>query len=370
MSEPAEGVIPVGEVVAGSCVEVMRRWPDRSVDLVFADPPYNLQLRGELQRPDRSLVLGVDDDWDRFSSFEAYDDFTRAWLTECRRLLKDDGAIWVIGSYHNIFRVGAIMMDLGFWILNDVIWHKSNPMPNFRGTRFQNATETLIWAKKSVDQQRSTFNYEALKNANDDLQMQNVWHIPLCIGNERLRTADGRKAHATQKPEALLHRVLFATTRPDDLVLDPFMGSGTTGAVARRLGRRFVGIDQSAEYVALARQRIAAVPPADPADPALAMPSRRRAPRVAFARLIEAGHIAIGQRVLSHDRRISATVRADGHLQHEAADGSIHRVAALAQQKLAANGWDFWHIEDPSGALISIDDLRARYRTEAGIAAE
>src|SRR6201997_1602188 len=251
-------------IIVGDCVAEMAKLPERSVDLVFADPPYNLQLGGDLLRPDNSKVDAVDDDWDRFESFEAYDTFTKAWLKECRRVLKDDGAIWVIGSYHNIFRVGATLQDLGFWILNDIVWRKSNPMPNFKGTRFTNAHETLIWAAKSRGGRRYTFNYDAMKMANDELQMRSDWTLPLCTGEERIKTAEGLKAHPTQKPEALLHRVILASSKPGDLILDPFFGTGTTGAAAKRLGRRFIGIERETAYVELARERISRVTPAAP----------------------------------------------------------------------------------------------------------
>src|ERR1700757_2363691 len=257
---------PAETIIQGDCLEELARLPDRSIDLVFADPPYNLQLGGELLRPDNSKVDAVDDDWDRFESFAAYDAFTIAWLTECRRVLKDDGALWVIGSYHNIFRVGAILQDLGFWILNDVIWRKSNPMPNFKGTRFTNAHETLIWASKSRSGKRYTFNYDAMKMANDELQMRSDWTLALCTGEERIKDAKGQKAHPTQKPESLLHRVILSSSKPGDVVLDPFFGVGTTGAAAKRLGRRFIGIEREAEYIALAKERIAKVVPVAPAD--------------------------------------------------------------------------------------------------------
>src|SRR6185437_8124530 len=228
-------------ILNGDCLEEMAGLPEASIDLVFADPPYNLQLRGELQRPDQSRVDGVDADWDKFAGFAEYDRFTRDWLGAARRLLKPDGALWVIGTYHNVFRIGAILQDLGFWMLNDVVWRKSNPMPNFRGRRFTNAHETLLWCARGRES-KYTFNYEAMKALNDELQMRSDWFIPVCGGPERLKGGDGAKAHPTQKPEALLHRVILASTRPGDTVLDPFFGTGTTGAVAKRLGRGFIGI--------------------------------------------------------------------------------------------------------------------------------
>lgn len=365
-AEAAQAALPVNEIIEGSCLEVLARLPERSVDLIFADPPYNLQLDRELLRPNQSVVDGVDADWDQFADFAAYDRFTADWLRACRRVLKDEGTIWVIGSYHNIFRVGALMMDLGYWLLNDIIWHKHNPMPNFHGTRFQNATETLIWAKKSREQARYTFNYQAMKQFNEEKQMQNVWHIPLCTGPERLKL-EGKKAHPTQKPEALLYRVLLAASKPGDLVLDPFFGTGTTGAVAKRLGRNYLGIELAPDYVALARARIAALPQANYAAEVLSTPSKRAAPRVSFGQLIEAQYVAVGQIVWAKDRRVSALVKADSQLLWQAQSGSIHRIAALAQGRPAANGWEYWYCEQADGSLLSIDVLRERYRREHGL---
>ncbi|MCS6887458.1 MAG: DNA methyltransferase [Chloroflexus sp.] len=354
--------LPIDQILCGNCLDILPQFPAQSVDLIFADPPYNLQLRTELRRPNQTIVDGVDDDWDKFTDVQAYDAFTRAWLTACRRVLKESGTIWVIGSYHNIFRVGAIMMDLGFWILNDVIWHKTNPMPNFRGTRFQNATETLIWAKKSAEQRTYTFNYHAMKHFNDDKQMQNVWRIPICTGAERLKI-NGQKAHSTQKPEALLYRVLSASSHPGDIVLDPFFGSGTTGAVAKKLRRHFIGIEQDPAYVTLARERIEAiVAPVD--ETLLVTPSRRAAPRVPFGELIAAGYVQVGQRLWSRDRAVMAIVKADGYVVWNGISGSIHAIAAKAQGKPASNGWEYWYVEDNSGQLTSIDELRERYRAE------
>lgn len=355
--------LPIDQIICGNCLDILSKLPDQSVDLIFADPPYNLQLRNELRRPNQTLVEGVDDEWDKFPDLTAYDAFSRAWLRECRRILKDSGTIWVIGTYHNIFRVGTIMMDLGFWILNDVIWHKVNPMPNFRGARFQNATETLIWAKKSADQKTYTFNYQAMKHLNDDKQMQNVWHIPLCTGAERIKI-DGRKAHATQKPEALLYRVILASSQPGDVVLDPFFGSGTTGAVAKRLHRHYLGIERDPTYVAIARDRLAAITPVAVDHQLLTTPSKRDAPRVAFGQLIAAGYITVGQQISSRDRSVIATVKADGHVVWNGVSGSIHAIAARAQNKPAFNGWEYWFVEDADGSLISIDELRERYRAE------
>ena len=353
---------PSARILIGDCVAEMAKLPAASVDLVFADPPYNLQLQGDLKRPDNSRVDAVDDDWDKFASFSAYDDFTRAWLVACRRAMKPNGTLWVIGSYHNIFRVGALMQDLGFWILNDIVWRKSNPMPNFRGRRFTNAHETLIWAARDADKRNYTFNYEALKAGNDDIQMRSDWLIPLCTGEERLKGGDGKKLHPTQKPEALLARVILAASRPDDLVLDPFCGTGTTGAVARRLRRRFVGIERAADYAAAAEARIAAAEPLP--EPALAtFMTAREAPRVPFAALIERGLVTPGIKLVDSKRRHRALVRADGALALGEAVGSIHRIGALVQGLEACNGWTFWHVETPQGLTV-IDALRAQVRAE------
>ncbi len=358
-SEP----LPLDVVMPGDCIEVMQGLPAESVDLIFADPPYNLQLRGDLHRPDNSRVDGVDDQWDRFASFEAYDDFTRRWLASARRLLKPDGAIWVIGSYHNVFRLGAALQDAGFWILNDVIWRKSNPMPNFRGKRLTNAHETLIWAAKS-DQSRYTFNYEAMKALNEGIQMRSDWVIPLCTGGERLKTAAGDKAHPTQKPEALLHRVLVASTRSGDVVLDPFFGTGTTGAVAKRLGRRFVGIEQDAGYRAAAEARLAAVRRLDAEAAAISTPKRAE-PRIAFGQLVERGMLAAGETLVSLNGRHAARIRADGTLVASEVRGSIHQVGAALEGAPSCNGWTYWHFRR-DGVSVPIDFLRQQVRAEMG----
>jgi modification methylase len=349
-------------VLEGDCVEVMQRLPEDSCDLVFADPPYNLQLEGELRRPDNSKVDAVDDAWDQFESFADYDRFTRAWLTPARRVLKDSGAIWVIGSYHNIFRVGTILQDLGFWILNDVVWRKSNPMPNFRGRRYTNAHETLIWAAKARDGKNYTFNYEAMKSLNDDLQMRSDWTLPICAGAERLKDPQGAKAHSTQKPESLLHRVVVGSTRRGDVILDPFFGSGTTGAVARRLGRHFIGVERDPGYARLARERIAAVEPV-PDDALEITRSKRAEARIPFGWVVERGLLPPGTVLEGHTRRHTAKVRADGSLVCADATGSIHRIAAHVQGLDACNGWTFWHYQD-AGRKLSIDVLRQRLRAE------
>jgi len=353
-------------ILIGDCVAEMAKLPAASVDLVFADPPYNLQLQGDLKRPDDSRVDAVDDDWDQFSSFSAYDDFTRAWLTACRRLMKPSATLWVIGSYHNIFRVGAILQDLDFWILNDIVWRKSNPMPNFRGRRFTNAHETLIWAARDAAKRNYTFNYEALKAGNDDIQMRSDWLIPLCTGEERLKGGDGKKLHPTQKPETLLGRVILAASQLDDLVLDPFCGTGTTGAVAHRLRRRFIGVERLAEYAAAAEARIAATEPLP--EPTLAtFMTARDAPRVPFSALLERGLVTPGIKLVDAKKRHCALVRADGAIALGEAVGSIHRIGALAQGLEACNGWTFWHVETPQGLTV-IDALRAQVRAEMGAA--
>ncbi len=347
-------------ILRGDCIEVLKGLPDKSVDMVFADPPYNLQLGGDLLRPDNSKVDAVDDDWDKFDSFAAYDAFTRAWLGECRRVLKDEGSLWVIGSYHNIFRLGAAMQDLGFWVLNDIIWRKSNPMPNFKGTRFTNAHETLIWAAKSREQKRYTFNYDALKAFNEDTQMRSDWTLALCTGNERLKDEDGAKAHPTQKPEALLHRVLLSASRVGDVVLDPFFGTGTTGAAAKRLGRHFIGIERDETYARLAEKRIKAVIPAAPED-LVVTGSKKAEPKVPFGALVEAGLLAPGDKLYCPKGEREARVRADGSLVSGALTGSIHKLGALLENAPACNGWTYWRFKTDTG-LRPIDALRAEIR--------
>ncbi|WP_269714486.1 site-specific DNA-methyltransferase [Caulobacter sp. NIBR2454] len=349
-------------IIQGDCIEQMNALPEKSVDLIFADPPYNLQLGGDLLRPDNSKVDAVDDHWDQFESFAAYDAFTRDWLKAARRVLKDDGALWVIGSYHNIFRVGVAVQDLGFWILNDVIWRKSNPMPNFKGTRFTNAHETMIWAAKSRGGKRYTFNYDAMKMANDDVQMRSDWTLPLCTGDERIKNAAGDKAHPTQKPEALLHRVILSSTKPGDVVLDPFFGVGTTGAAAKRLGRQFVGIERETEYVEIARDRISKVIPIAPEDLQV-MGSKRAEPRVPFGHIVEAGLLQPGDMLFDPKGERAAKVRADGSLVVGDLAGSIHKVGAMVQSAPACNGWTYWHFKTDKG-LAPIDVLRAKVRAE------
>lgn len=352
--------LPLNSILAGDCIEVMQSLPEGSIDLVFADPPYNLQLKGDLHRPDNSRVDAVDDEWDSFASFGAYDQFTRDWLAAARRLLKPDGAIWVIGSYHNIFRVGAALQDAGFWILNDVVWRKSNPMPNFRGKRFTNAHETMIWASKA-EGAKYTFNYEALKALNEGIQMRSDWVLPLCTGHERLKDANGEKAHPTQKPEALLHRVLVGSTHAGDVVLDPFFGTGTTGAVAKMLGRNFIGIEREAAYREAAEKRLAKVRKFE-ADALEVSQSKRAAPRVPFGQLVERGMLRPGE-VLVNPRGQTAKVRADGTLIADEFKGSIHQVGAALEGAPSCNGWTYWMFRR-EGKEIPIDLLRQQIRAE------
>lgn len=353
--------LPVDAILIGDSLQILATLPDRSVDLVFADPPYNLQLQQELWRPNMTLVDAVDDEWDQFGSFQEYDRFTETWLRECRRVLKDTGTIWVIGSYHNIFRVGKIMMDLGYWILNDVVWIKSNPMPNFRGVRFTNAHETLIWAKKSRDQKRYTFNYEAMRNLNDEKQMRSDWELPLCTGSERIKV-NGEKAHTTQKPESLLYRVILSSSNPGDVVLDPFFGTGTTGAVAKRLHRHWVGIERDPEYARVAQERIDAVVPALFDEASLVTPTKRAAKRIPFGRMVEEGFLQPGDTLYLDRTRGEAQVTADGSIRSNGVSGSIHKVGAHLLGLPALNGWEHWYFRDESGALRVIDELRARLR--------
>jgi len=356
----AAPALPLNTILAGDCIDVMRGLPEASVDLIFADPPYNLQLKGALHRPNNTLVVACDDDWDQFASFAAYDAFTKAWLAEAKRLLKPDGAIWVIGSYHNIFRVGAELQNQGYWILNDVVWRKANPMPNFRGMRLTNAHETMIWATKS-DGAKYTFNYEALKALNEGVQMRSDWVLPICNGGERLKDDKGDKAHPTQKPEALLHRILVGTTQPGDVVLDPFFGTGTTGAVAKMLGRDFIGIERDEGYRAIAEKRLANVRRLDRGALEVAT-SKRQEPRVPFGQLVERGMLRAGE-MLTNSRGQMAKVRVDGTLIADDVKGSIHQVGARLEGAPSCNGWTYWHFRR-DGQTVPIDVLRQQLRAE------
>ena len=354
-------IMLVDTILNKDCLTGLAELKSGSVDLVFADPPYNLQLTGELTRPDQSVVDGVNNSWDQFDSFKAYDHFSEAWLKECHRVLKPNGAIWVIGSYHNIFRLGKTLQDLGFWILNDVIWRKTNPMPNFRGRRFTNAHETLIWAAKSP-KSKYQFNYDSMKMLNEDLQMRSDWTLPICNGQERLKDKSGKKIHPTQKPENLLSRVILATTKPGDVILDPFFGTGTTGAVAKRLGRHYIGIEQDTTYAENAKKRVSAIKPFD--QSIVDLTEKRDLPRIPFGALIERGWIKAGDVLCDDKNRYSAKVRADGSIiTRDEKSGSIHSLGAQLQGSASCNGWSFWYLEGKTGP-ISIDSLRADLRKE------
>lgn len=345
------------KIIQGDCIDVLKKIPDNSIDLIFADPPYNLQLRGELWRPNQTKVDAVNDDWDKFSSFEEYDNFSQEWLKECKRVLKENGTIWVIGSYHNIFRIGKIIQDVGFWILNDILWIKTNPMPNFKGTRFNNAHETLIWASKNKDS-KYTFHYKTMKAFNDDLQLRSDWYIPICNGEERIKV-NGEKAHSTQKPEALLYRIIISTSNPGDIVLDPFMGSGTTGAVAKKLGRIYIGIEKEPFYIKIANERIDKVKPYS--NQTLLYPLEVKKPRVPFGNLIESGYINADEILFSYDKKYTAKVLANGTIVSDGVAGSIHSVSAHLIGKTNNNGWTFWYVIRDN-KLISINEIRNEYR--------
>ena len=348
-------------IINADCIKAMNEMEEGSVDVIFADPPYNMQLGNMLLRPDNSVVNGVIEEWDSFESLAAYDEYTKKWLSAARRVLKDDGTIWVIGSYHNIFRVGYILQNLGFWILNDVVWNKTNPMPNFKGTRFTNAHETMIWAVKNP-KAKYTFNYEAMKALNDDTQMRSIWEIPICTGKERLKNEAGEKLHPTQKPESLLYRVLLASTKVGDVVLDPFFGTGTTGAVAKKMGRNFIGIELDKEYIKGAKSRIAAVEECS-AD-ALEYTVKKKQPRVPFGAVVEQGMLTAGDKLSDATGKHFAIIRADGSIKGENAEGSIHQVGAAAQNAAACNGWEYWFFKDKNHNLVCIDELRKKLRAE------
>ena len=354
--------LPLNKIIKGNCIESMRSLPDNSINVIFADPPYNLQLKNDLSRPDSSKVNGVTEGWDRFNSFEEYDKFTKDWMSEAQRILKPEGTIWIIGSYHNIFRVGNTMQNLGFWILNDIIWHKSNPMPNFKGTRFTNAHETIIWASKNHNSKYS-FNYHAMKSLNEGIQMRSDWYIPICSGGERIKDSNGNKIHSTQKPEALLYRVLLSSSKKDDVVLDPFFGTGTTGAVAKKLGRNFIGLEREDIYISAAEKRIKEIDSPDEQFLSTTV-SKKTQKRVPFGSLVENGLIKPGAVLRGpkslKSKKFMATVRADGSLSMNGESGSIHQMSAKVQGKESSNGWTFWHLEK-DGKLELIDDLRTEF---------
>tara|TARA_A100001011_G_scaffold39683_1_gene37458 strand:- start:2526 stop:3605 length:1080 start_codon:yes stop_codon:yes gene_type:complete len=345
------------KLINGDSLEELKKIPNETFDLIFADPPYNLQLKNELTRPDSSKVNAVNDKWDQFRNFKTYDKFTYSWLTECKRVLKKDGAIWVIGSYHNIFRVGTAIQNLGFWILNDVIWNKKNPMPNFRGTRFTNAHETLIWASKS-EKSKYIFNYQSLKCLNDDLQMRSNWELPICNGSERLKK-NGKKVHSTQKPEALLHRILLATSNRNDLVLDPFLGSGTTAVVAKKLDRNYYGIEKEKTYYKAAERRLKNTKPIEN-DYLDTLQNGRSKPRIPFGSLVELGIIRPGTTIFDNKKKVTAKIMADGSIKHDQTEGSIHKVAAIILGTESCNGWTYWHCK-LGNSFVPIDNLRQKF---------
>ena len=344
------------KIINGDCLVELKKIPDRTFDLVFADPPYNLQLKNKLTRPDSSEVNAVDDKWDQFESFKKYDEFTISWLKECKRILKKNGALWVIGSYHNIFRLGTAIQNLGFWILNDVVWNKNNPMPNFRGTRFTNAHETLIWASKN-QKSKYTFNYQSLKCLNDDLQMRSNWNLPICSGSERLKK-NGKKVHSTQKPESLLHRILLASSNRGDYILDPFLGSGTTAVVAKKLGRICFGIEKENKYFNAAKQRLNKTIPIE--DNYLdTLQNNRSKPRIPFGSLVELGIVKPGMDIFDQKRKVNAKIMADGSIKYQKSEGSIHKIAAKILGAESCNGWTYWHY-NMNGSIVPIDNLRQK----------
>ena len=346
----------LNKITNGNSLEILKKIPDKTFDLVFADPPYNLQIGKKLKRPDDSKVNGVNDKWDQFESFTDYDNFCKKWLTECKRVLKDNGSIWVIGTYHNIFRLGYHIQNMGFWILNDVIWRKNNPMPNFRGTRFTNAHETLIWASKNK-KSKYTFNYQSLKCLNDDLQMRSDWTLPICSGNERIKK-NGKKVHSTQKPESLLYRILLASTNKGDFVFDPFLGTGTTAVVAKKLGRNYFGIEREKKYFKTAKQRLEKTIKME--DHYLdTIKNNKSKPRIPFGSLVELGIVKPGMSVFDYKKKVNAKIMADGSIKYQNSEGSIHKVAAKIIGAESCNGWTYWHYNN-NGSMLPIDDLRQR----------
>ena len=349
------------KVYSGNCLEILKKIPDNSIDLVFADPPYNLQLKETLFRPDQSEVEAVTSSWDKFSDYDSYDKFSILWLKECKRVLKKGGSLWVIGSYHNILRVGTSIQNLGYWILNDIIWHKTNPMPNFRGTRFTNAHETLLWCTTSKDA-KYTFNYQNLKELNEGKQMRSDWHIPICSGKERLRENNNQRSHPTQKPEALLYRIIVSSTNKGDIILDPFLGSGTTAVMAKKLKRNFIGFEQDKDYIKLAKKRLNNTNPLSDETVSMAK-SRKDLPKVPFGELVEQGIIPPGAVLTDNKERYKATVSIDGTLKIKGLSGSIHQLGAKVQGLPSCNGWDFWHLKEKKSSIL-LDEIRDNYRTK------
>ena len=344
------------KIINGNCLEEIKKIPDKSFDLIFADPPYNMQLGENLRRPDNSKVKSVDDEWDKFQNFKSYDEFSLLWLKECKRILKDDGSIWVIGSYHNIFRLGFHLQNLNYWILNDVIWRKNNPMPNFKGTRFTNAHETLIWASK-IKNSKYTFNYQSLKCLNDDLQMRSDWLLPICNGKERIKK-NGKKIHSTQKPESLLHRIILASTNKGDAIFDPFLGTGTTAVVAKKLGRLYFGIEQNRNYFISAKKRILATKQIENNN-LDTIENNKSKPRIPFGSLIELGVIKPGTKIYDQKKEVNARIMVDGSIKYKDSEGSIHKVAAKILGSESCNGWTYWYYQS-GDSLKSIDELRQK----------
>ena len=347
----------LNSVVHGDCIDKLAQIPDKSIDLIFADPPYNLQLNNRLNRSNRTRVDAVSDKWDKFDNFSEYDKFTYSWLKECKRVLKKDGTIWVIGSYHNIFRVGKIIQDLDFWILNDVLWIKSNPMPNFMGTRFNNAHETMIWASEN-ENSKYTFNYKSMKVFNDDKQLRSDWYIPVCGGEERIKDKYGKRVHSTQKPYELLYRIIMSSSKVGNTVLDPFFGTGTTGAVAKYLGRNFIGIEKEKKYIKIALKRIAKITPLDKKYLTLKIEDKKV--KVPFGNLIESNYIKIGENLYSKNEDIIVIILANATIKFKEEIGSIHTISAKILKRESANGWNYWYVKRDN-KLISIDELRQRY---------
>ena len=354
-------MIKKNTITQGDSLELLKKIPDKSINLVFADPPYNLQLRDTLYRPDQTTVEAVTNDWDKFETYQAYDQFCLTWLQECKRVIKDGGAFWVIGSYHNILRLGTLIQNLGFWILNDIIWHKTNPMPNFRGTRFTNAHETLLWCTTSR-KAKYTFNYQNLKELNEGKQMRSDWHIPICSGKERLRENNNQRSHPTQKPEALLYRIIVSCTNKDDTILDPFLGSGTTAVMAKKLLRNYIGFEQDKEYIKLANKRLKDTKSFDDEIVTLTK-SRKDLPKVPFGELVEQGVIPPGAVLTDKKERYKATVTIDGSIKIKNISGSIHQVGAKIQGLPSCNGWDFWHLKDKKSTTL-LDEIRWNYRSK------
>ena len=347
----------LNKIVNGNALEILKTIPSKSFDLVFADPPYNLQIGKKLKRPDDSKVNGVSDKWDQFKDFKDYDNFCKEWLNECKRVLKDNGSIWIIGTYHNIFRIGYHIQNMSYWILNDVIWKKNNPMPNFKGTRFTNAHETLIWASKNKNS-KYTFNYQSLKCLNDDLQMRSDWTLPICNGKERIKK-NGKKIHSTQKPESLLHRVLLASTNKGDFIFDPFLGTGTTAVVAKKLGRNYFGIEKEKKYFNTIKQRLEKTPKIE--DEYLdVIKNNKSKPRIPFGSLVELGIIKPGMNIFDQKKKVNAKIMADGSIKHQKLEGSIHKIAAKIIGADSCNGWTYWHY-DLSGSMVPIDNLRQMF---------